>query len=245
MTSAATQDRSNPSPKPQYPSKMPHYARPYAHHKHLPYSHEPWKSLYVFQRLLTTITLVPFWVFYYSLLPRNYRPRSSWSLQQIINVKFTRRIYKITEVAGVTWGTRDPESEPPAASLSETRFEWTEPLAQNLRTGIVVGEVPFKKVGCYIWPKDVPHIVKACKSPIDEHHQSLPPLASRPSDDLESAAGEIPLIGIFMHGGGYCHMSAHESARTSRIPRRLIKVSTYFHLLYQTTNPAVIDRTRF
>jgi hypothetical protein len=27
-----------------------------------------------------------------------------------------------------------------------------------------------------------------------------------------------------MHGGGYCHMSAHESSRTSRIPRRLIKV---------------------
>lgn len=29
-----------------------------------------------------------------------------------------------------------------------------------------------------------------------------------------------------MHGGGYCHMSAHESTRTSRIPRGLMKVST-------------------
>lgn len=28
-----------------------------------------------------------------------------------------------------------------------------------------------------------------------------------------------------MHGGGYCHMSAHEKAPTSQIPRRLIKVS--------------------
>ena len=42
--------------------------------------------------------------------------------------------------------------------------------------------------------------------------------------EYEAAAGEVPLIGIFLHGGGYCHMSAHEKASTSKIPARLMKV---------------------
>jgi hypothetical protein len=33
------------------------------------------------------------------------------------------------------------------------------------------------------------------------------------------------MIGIFMHGGGYCHMSADEKSSTSKIPRRLTKVT--------------------
>ena len=33
------------------------------------------------------------------------------------------------------------------------------------------------------------------------------------------------MIGIFMHGGGYCHMSAEEKSPTSKIPRRLMEVS--------------------
>lgn len=43
--------------------------------------------------------------------------------------------------------------------------------------------------------------------------------------DVEESAGDMPVIGIFMHGGGYCHMSAHETAPTSQIPARLIEVS--------------------
>jgi hypothetical protein len=47
------------------------------------------------------------------------------------------------------------------------------------------------------------------------------------SPDIElEAAGGIPLIGIFMHGGGYCHMSADEKSPTSKIPRRLTEVRT-------------------
>lgn len=206
---------------------MPHHRRPYAHYTHLPYAHEPWKSLYVFQRLFTTLALVPFWVLYYVLIPRRYRPRASWSLRQIINVNFTRRIYKITEVAGVTWGTREPDTEPRTGSLHETRFEWVEPLPKDLRTGIVISEVPFKKVGCYVWPKVCPDLEVSEKCEFtayqDEHYR---PINSELDIDLESSAADVPLIGIFMHGGGYCHMSAHETARTSRIPRRLIRVGT-------------------
>jgi hypothetical protein len=106
--------------------------------------------------------------------------------------------------------------------LKETRFEWIEPLPEKLRSGIVVGPVLFKRVGCYIWPKNVPPVVQATKD-VFANGRTIPNGVNS-SIDVEAIAADTPLIGIFMHGGGYCHMSAHESSRTSRIPRRLIKV---------------------
>lgn len=206
---------------------------PYAHYAHLPYAREPWKSLYVFQRLFTTLFMVPYWALYYTVTPRNHRPRESWSVRQIINVNFTRRIYKITEVAGVTWGTRDPEVEPSPNSLKETRFQWVDPLPEKMRSGVIVDRVPFKRVGCYVWPKNVPHGVKAINNPASRPASSSKVPDSPDSEvDVENTAVDTPLIGIFMHGGGYCHMSAHETSRTSRIPRRLIKVTSTFQFHY-------------
>ncbi|KAF9485636.1 alpha/beta-hydrolase [Pholiota conissans] len=215
----------------------------YPHYDHLPYAKEPWKSFYVFQRLFTTLALVPVWIVYYATIPRRYRPRSSWNLRQIVNVKFTRRIYKVTEVAGVTWGTRDPDVAPDENSLKETRFQWVEPLPMEYRTGILDSGIPFKKVGCYIWPKR-PHLdVQKIRKPSPTHH-----LTSSSSLDLESGTTQIPLIGIFMHGGGYCHMSAHEKSRTSRIPRNLVKkhilqvvYSVEYRLLQHAPFPAVVQ----
>lgn len=196
---------------------------PFPHYAHLPYAREPWKSLYILQRLLTTLALVPFWIAYYLVLPRSQRPRPSWSIRQIIYVYFTRRIFKVTEVAGVTWGTYYPDFEPRPRSLVETRFEWVEPLPEKFRSGVVVDVVPFKRVGCYIWPKAVPPVVQSPLANGGNHPGSFQ-ASDDSAVDIEVAAADTPLVGIFMHGGGYCHMSAHESSQTSRIPRRLIKV---------------------
>jgi len=224
---------------------------PYAHYAHLPYAREPWKSAYVFQRLLTTLVLVPYWALYYTVLPRRYRPRESWSIRQIINVNFTRRIYKITEVAGVTWGTRDPDVEPRLSSLKETRFEWVEPLPENLRSGIILSNVPFKRVGCYIWPQEVPPVIATMSKNTaghgDQTLNKVPGIIDSGVDVGAAAAGTV-LIGIFMHGGGYCHMSAHEGSRTSRIPRKLTQdkiltevYSVEYRLLQHAPFPAVIQ----
>ncbi|KAG6907802.1 hypothetical protein DXG01_007341 [Tephrocybe rancida] len=140
-----------------------HEERPYAHHAHLPYARQPLKTFYVVQRVFTTLMMVPYWAICYSILPKTYRPRKSWSIRQIINVNFTRRIYKITEVAGVTWGTRDPQVEPLAGSLKETRFEWAAPLPGTLRSGVLLGDTPFTRVGCYVWSKEPPTKVGAYK----------------------------------------------------------------------------------
>lgn len=124
------------------------------HASHPPFAHEPWKTLYVAQRLTTTLLLVPVWAVYYLLMPRCSRPRESWSMKQIIAVRFTRRIHKVTEMAGVIWGVRDHTKEPKQSSLKETRFQWTDPLPKELRKGIVDDqEVPFVRVGTFVWPK--------------------------------------------------------------------------------------------
>ncbi|KAF8964728.1 Alpha/Beta hydrolase protein [Flammula alnicola] len=218
---------------------------PYPHYDHLPYAKEPWKSIYVYQRLFTTLALVPIWIVYYSIAPRSIRPRASWNLRQVINVNFTRRIYKVTEVAGVTWGTRDPTVAADEKSLKETRFEWVKPLPEEFRTGIVKEGASFTEVGCYVWPKQVnPAIqkIKNLKNP-PEDTQHLPSTV-----DLEAGTDDVPIVGIFMHGGGYCHMSAHEKSRTSRIPRNLVKknimqevYSVEYRLLQHSPFPAVVQ----
>jgi len=252
----------------------------FPHQQHLPWAHEPWKSIYVFQRLMTTVLLVPLWLLYYSILPRSFRPRPSWSITQVIIVKFTKRIYKVTEVAGVTWGTRDPTQEPVEKSLGETRFAWVPPLPEDLLTGVVNDyQVPSQKVGTFIWPKNPPASARirsvASGSDVGLHDRLYlrdntsydPNLVALPCDDapdcsitvtstpasqyeppkiidvpvtealsyppdatnnadVEAGAADSPppVIGLYLHGGGYCHMSAHEKSGTSRIPRRLMKV---------------------
>ena len=128
-----------------------------AYQDDMPYAREPLKSIYVCQRLFTTLVMAAWWALYYSILPRRYRPRPSWSVKCCISVNFTRRVYKVTELAGVTWGVRNPDKACDNRTLKYTRFEWSEPLPEALRSGIIVDpQVPFRRVGCFVWPKDRP-----------------------------------------------------------------------------------------
>ena len=136
---------------------MPDPQKHYAYQDDMPYAKEPLKSLYVFQRLFTTLVMTVWWTVYYGILPRSYRPRPSWSIKCCISVNFTRRVYKVTELAGVTWGTRNPDEECNNRTLKYTRFEWVDPLPEELRTGIIADpQVPFRRVGCFVWPKERP-----------------------------------------------------------------------------------------
>ncbi|CAL1699658.1 unnamed protein product [Somion occarium] len=215
------------------------------HLDEMPYSREPLKTLYVAQRLLTTMLLVPFWVLYYACVPRSRRPRPSWSLKQIVSVNFMRRVYRVAEVAGVTWGTRDPDANCDNRTLNETRFEWVEPLPEDLRSGIVVDDqVPFRRVGICVWPKHKP----AGNPSHSSASHNLDDSTSLGLEDLEAHAGQTPVIGIFLHGGGYCHMSAHEKSKTSKIPRRLMQDKAFteihsveYRLLQHAPFPAAVQ----
>ncbi|KAI0916019.1 hypothetical protein AcV5_003475 [Taiwanofungus camphoratus] len=221
---------------------MPTRCERYGYQEHMPFARQPFKAIYVAQRIITTLLMVPFWILYYAILPRRYRPRKSWSLKQIVAVNFTRRIYKVAELAGVTWGTRNPNEPCDNRKLKETRFEWIDPLPENLRTGIVVDkQVEFKKVGVFIWPKECP------ADGLDINSSSSEAVLTN-QPDVETSAGGIPLIGIFLHGGGYCHMSAHESSGTSKIPRQLMEDKAFtkiyaveYRLLQHAPFPAAVQ----
>ncbi|KAI0822964.1 alpha/beta-hydrolase [Trametes gibbosa] len=217
----------------------------YAYQADMPYARQPLKAIYVGQRMFTTLFMVIWWAVYYSVMPRKYRPRPSWTVKCCISVNFTRRIYRVTELAGVTWGTRNPDKPCKTSQLKWTRFEWVDPLPEDLRSGIIADEqVPFKRVGCFIWPKEKPKVIPACSSDASPHSNDN----LMDSGELEAAAGEVPLIGIFLHGGGYCHMSAHENAPTSQIPERLIKDKAFteihaveYRLLQHAPFPAAVQ----
>ena len=132
-------------------------SRKHPYQADMPYAKQPLKAIYVFQRLFTSIVMCVWWATYYSIIPRRHRPRPSWTIKCILAVNFTRRIYKVTELAGVTWGTRDPEKECSERSLKHTRFEWVDPMPQELCAGIIADpQVPFRRVGCFVWPKERP-----------------------------------------------------------------------------------------
>ncbi|KAI0764579.1 alpha/beta-hydrolase [Trametes elegans] len=214
----------------------------------MPYARQPFKTIYVVQRMFTTLVMVAWWAIYYSVMPRSYRPRPSWSVKCCIAVNFTRRIYRVTELAGVTWGTRNPDKACDNRKLKWTRFEWVDPLPQDLRTGVIADpQVPFKRVGCYIWPKQRPKnptVIPPCENGTSAHSND----DLMDSGEFESAAGDVPVIGIFLHGGGYCHMSAHEKAPTSQIPERLMRDKAFteihaveYRLLQHAPFPAAVQ----
>jgi len=78
--------------------------------------------------------------------------------------------------------------------------------------------------------------------------QNVSETTSKESDDIEAHPSGTPVIGIFLHGGGYCHMSAHEKSKTSKIPRRLIKDKVFteihaveYRLLQHAPFPAALQ----
>ncbi|BGP16013.1 hypothetical protein JCM10213_005436 [Rhodosporidiobolus nylandii] len=178
------------------------------------------KWLYCTQRVSSTLFLLPYWAVKYAC---QTRPRKSWSLAETLLVDFTRRVSAITDMAGVQHATRDPTAEPDQSSLKETTFSWVPGVAGELCCGAVDDEKvrPLKRVGTFVWTRA--DDVREDYSNGNWKDSEL----DREDDDArtEDGFGEVgngDLVGIYFHGGGYTHFSAHENAQTSAIPRRLM-----------------------
>lgn len=143
---------------------------------------------YCTQRVATTLLALPIWAIRHTILPR---PRPSWSLAETLLIKFTRRVSSLADGAGVEHGTRDPRAGP-SGELKETRFEWVPGLREGLRKGVVDDPLvePLERVGTYVWES-----------------------RAEDEDGKEERAGRF--VGVFLHGGGYTHFSAHEESQTS------------------------------
>ncbi|GAA5851334.1 hypothetical protein JCM8547_004211 [Rhodosporidiobolus lusitaniae] len=190
------------------------------------------KWLYCTNRVSSTLFLLPVWAIKYAF---STRPRKSWSLAETLLVDFTRRVSAITDMAGVQHATRDPTAEPDPSSLKETRFEWVPGIAGELCAGVCDDQNvrPLKRVGTFIWERaDDVREDYANGSWKDNE-------VEREDDDYdeESVTGTVDevgngdLVGIYFHGGGYTHFSAHENAQTSAIPRRLM-LYNYFQSIH-------------
>lgn len=181
------------------------------------------KWFYCTHRVGSSLALLPYWAIKYAL---GKRPRPSWSIRETLLIDFTRRVSAICDRAGVQHAVRDPTKEPKPDELKETRFEWVPGLAGDDCCGVLDDEEvkPLGQVGTFIWERDddvgATYNMLNGKAPID-HDETMSHLSFQPS----IAGGDGgDLVGIYLHGGGYTHFSAHEHAQTSVIPRRLMQV---------------------
>ncbi|KAK4047743.1 hypothetical protein OIV83_005251 [Microbotryomycetes sp. JL201] len=160
---------------------------------------------FVTARVGSSLFMIPSWIWKYR--HPDSRARPSWTLAQAVYVDFIRRVQGITELAGVQFGTRDV-TRAPTEELKETRFEWIKGLKKDWTSGVLADKIvkPMKRVGTFVW---------------EQQADSL----SVSSASADSTKGGK--IGIYLHGGGYTHFSAHEEAQTSIIPRRLMKSGNF------------------
>ncbi|GAA6027303.1 hypothetical protein JCM8097_002575 [Rhodosporidiobolus ruineniae] len=189
------------------------------------------KWFYCTHRVGSSLFLLPYWAIKYAF---NKRPRPSWSLAETLLIDFTRRVSAITDQAGVQHATRDPTAEPAPGSLKETRFEWVPGIAGELCSGVVddVNVRPLKRVGTFVWERaaDVREDYQTNWKDSDVDRESVN-LEDDASELGFSTVANADLVGVYFHGGGYTHFSAHENAQTSAIPRRLM-LYNYFASIY-------------
>lgn len=161
-------------------------------------------------RVGSSLFMIPSWIWKYRHPEARARP--SWSLAQAVYVDFIRRVQGITELAGVQFGTRDV-TVAPREELKETRFEWIKGMQKDWVSGILADKIvkPMKRVGTFVWENK-------------DHMEGDTSSKSSGGDGESDHGGKV---GIYLHGGGYTHFSAHEEAQTSIIPRRLMKSGNF------------------
>ncbi|GAA5845965.1 hypothetical protein JCM9279_004739 [Rhodotorula babjevae] len=197
------------------------------------------KWFYCTNRVSSSLFLLPVWAVKYAV---KKRPRPSWSLAETLLVDFTRRVSAITDQAGVQHATRDPTAEPRTDDLKETRFEWVPGVAGEFLSGVLVDEQvkPLERVGTFVWERaedvredyamlNAKDAELAAEDDDAEREEGGSAFGSRFSLAAQGDKGD--LVGIYFHGGGYTHFSAHESAQTSTIPRRLMQYD-YFSAIH-------------
>lgn len=195
-------------------------------HPHLPYSKQPVKAFYIFYQICSALFLVPIWLLFY--IKVSNRPRKSWSISQSITVKFLRKMHKMSEVSNVSFHIRDPHVE--GKSGKYTDFKFIPTLERKKMKGVLdIDNLDCHPlIGTYVWPK---------------HRANLKYNEGR---DVESD-NKRKLVGIYVHGGAYAHMSAHEDCQTSIIPKRLMKNGSFlevhsveYRLVHYATFPGAL-----
>jgi len=113
---------------------------------------QPFKGLYILQRALSTLLLVPYWVIKYCRA--SSRPRPTWTLSETVFVMALRRMMRINEATGVMLECTDKAEEVDDRSLKETSFVWLPPIEGPLIKGTAKSEaVKPTRIPGYVWPQ--------------------------------------------------------------------------------------------
>lgn len=114
--------------------------------------HQPFKGLYILQRTLSTLLLVPYWVIKY--YRASSRPRPTWTLSETVFVVALRRMMRINEATGVMLECTNKGEEVDGKSLKETSFVWLPPIEDSLIKGTAKSEaVKPTRIPGYVWPQ--------------------------------------------------------------------------------------------
>lgn len=115
---------------------------------------QPFKGLYILQRTLSTLVLVPYWTIKYSRA--SSRPRRTWTLSETVYVMALRRMMRINEVTGIMLECTDKTEEVDDSSLQETSFVWLPPIEDHLVEGAAKSEdVKSTRIPGYAWPRGI------------------------------------------------------------------------------------------
>ena len=113
---------------------------------------QPFKGLYILQRALSTLLLIPYWTIKYCRA--SARPRPTWTLSETVFVMTLRRMMRINEATGVMLECTDKTKEIDDRSLQETSFVWLSPVEDPLVKGAAKSEeVKPTRIPGYVWPQ--------------------------------------------------------------------------------------------
>lgn len=113
---------------------------------------QPFKGLYILQRVLSTLVLIPYWTIKYSRA--SARPRQTWTLSETVWVMALRRMMRINEATGIMLECTDKTKEADNSSLQETSFVWLPALENHLVRGAAKsGDVQPVEIPGYVWPQ--------------------------------------------------------------------------------------------
>ncbi|KAL8284020.1 hypothetical protein RQP46_005133 [Phenoliferia psychrophenolica] len=170
-----------------------------------PYSRQPWKTLYLLHRVLSTVALQPLWTLLH-FSPFSPFPKS-WSLKETLLVRSMSRLAYIISRCDLKLAQREHTILPDKSSLKETRAIWIPPAGDEWLKGVGKSdEVATVKIPGYVWGEGK-----------DE------------AGDM--AVGKSQSVMLFLHGGGLAVGSAHEKDITAVIPRQMLKRSNISHVL--------------
>ena len=113
---------------------------------------QPFKGLYILQRALSTLALVPYWTIKY--YRASARPRRTWTLSETLCVLVLRRMMRINEATGIMLECTDKTKEVDDRLLKETSFVWLPPAEDSQVKGTAKSEdVKPTRIPGYVWPR--------------------------------------------------------------------------------------------